>query len=52
MPIISVCCNCILYLERKYFMQKDISMQTDKYVCLRDFSKTSTEITLVHAGKK
>ncbi len=33
-------------------MQKDDPMQAGQYICMKDFSETSMEITLVHAGKE
>ena len=33
-------------------MREDIPMQAGQYICMQDFSETSMEITLVHAGKE
>lgn len=33
-------------------MQSVISMQAGEFICMKDFSETSMEITLVHAGKE
>ena len=33
-------------------MQNNISMQAGQFICMEDFSETSMEITLVHAGKE
>ena len=32
-------------------MPEDGSMQTGQFICMQDFSETSMEITLVHAGR-
>lgn len=33
-------------------MQEGIPMQAGQYICMQDFSETSMEVTLVHAGKE